>query len=98
MAVSGPPGSRVVGTYQADGVSHAIDAPLPARVQMKGREISFTVQTDSQRGDLQVALHIGGQKSPSASATASGVRGQYRSGKWLVKPERYGMNTFAAAR
>ena len=98
IVVSGPTGSRVVGTYQTDGASHAIDAPLPARVQMTGREVSFVVQTADSSGDLQVALHVGAKQTPSARVVAPGVRGQYRGGKWLVQPERFGMNSFAAAR
>jgi hypothetical protein len=68
VTVEGPVGTRISGNYVVDGVEHTIDGEAPVDFVVTGRHVEFSIQKDTQPGEIAVLLAA--DQSGTARTTA----------------------------
>ena len=97
ISITAPAGTKVTGSYEADGVTSAIDAEAPAEIAINARAVSFSVRKDDRPGEMVVRIAVEGHGYASAGAGAGGtVRGGYKSGPGIARTERFWATNSAA--
>ena len=81
ITVSAPPGTKITGTYDVDGVVSPIDADGPYQFEVNGREVRYSIQKDGQPGVMIVQLTVKGRDTAAGAGCGPGesVSGGFRS-------------------
>ena len=98
ISVAAPPGTKVTGSCEVDGVKSAIDVEAPAEIVVTGRNVTYSVQKDDRPGEMTVRIAVEGHGYASAGAGAGGgVRGGFKSGNGVMRSESFWATNSQAA-
>jgi hypothetical protein len=94
LSVAAPPGTRVIGSYDVDGVTSAIDAEAPVEFVMTGRSVTYSIQMDDRPGEMTARIAAEVHGYASAGATARGwVHGGFTIRNGFARSETYWANS-----
>ncbi len=87
LEITGSPGTRVRGSYVADGVGREIDGTVPAIVACEARDFDFLVERIDRSSEIAVKIRVDDIERLSSSTTNGdrGVRGYIRYGRFGLK-------------
>jgi len=85
------PGTRVTGSFSVDGLLTPFDAETPSLIEVRGRNVVFSITKDYQPGRLTVRMFIDAEEKAAISTTTGPgetVECGFRSGNGIIRPVR----------
>lgn len=72
VELSGTPGTKLVGHYDADGTRYAVSGIVPSNVTFKARRFSYSIKKASEAGELRGDLYLDGESRGAFSTSSAG--------------------------
>jgi hypothetical protein len=97
LDVSGTPGLPIMGTADVDGSTQALTATVPAKFNLEGCRVAYSLTTAEDSGEFRVKAVIGDSaigSSGSGNPPKNGVRGWIRS-SWGTSPPTFWIENFS---